>query len=138
MNPILEFAQSHPILVVLWLTALVMLLASFGRAAAKSIAPQQLTDLVNREDAVVLDIRPQADFAKGHIVGAVSAPMAKLDSQLKDLERYKTRPVIVVCQSGMTATNAAKLLKKHGFEQLFLLNQGMQGWLADNLPVTKK
>ena len=139
MNIVVELFQNHPILSTLWLTLLMLVVAAFASGGAgKSIAPQQLTDLVNRQDGVVLDIRPQADFNKGHIVGAISAPLSKLESMSKELERYKARPVIVVCAQGLTAVNACKQLKKQGFDQLYRLNNGMQAWLADNLPTSKK
>lgn len=139
MNIVVELFQNHPILSTLWLTLLMLVVAAFtSGGAGKSIAPQELTQLVNRQDGVVLDIRPQADFSKGHIVGAISAPLSKLASMDKELERYKERPVIVVCAQGLTAVNACKQLKKLGFSQLYRLNNGMQAWSAENLPVSKK
>ncbi len=135
---VVDFFQAHPILVGLWVVVGVMLLLSLAPAVGKNIAPQQLTDLVNRDDAVVVDIRAAADFAKGHIVGAVNVPMSKLTQSTTDLERYKERPVVIVCASGVTALNACKLLQKAGFAKLFRLNNGMQAWTADNLPTSKK
>jgi rhodanese-related sulfurtransferase len=139
MNIVVELFQNHPILSTLWLTLLMLVFAAFtSGGSGKLVAPQQLTDLVNRQDAVVLDIRPQADFSKGHIVGAISAPLSKLDGMAKELERFKERPVIVVCAQGMTAVNACKQLKKQGFTQLYRLGNGMQAWVAENLPISKK
>ncbi|NQD36194.1 rhodanese-like domain-containing protein [Permianibacter sp. IMCC34836] len=139
MQIVVELFTNHPYLSVAWLTLLMLVIASFSSAGGgKAIGPQQLTTLVNRQDGVVLDIRPLADFNKGHIVGAVSAPLSKLDSMDKELERYKERPVIVVCAQGMTAVNACKQLKKQGFAQLFRLGNGMQAWTAENLPISKK
>jgi rhodanese-related sulfurtransferase len=135
---VVEFFNAHPILVGLWVVVGVMLVLSLTPGVGKNIAPQQLTDLVNRDDAVVLDIRPAPEFAKGHIVGAVNVPMSKLSQTTADLDRYKERPIIVVCASGVTAVNACKLLQKGGFTKLFRLNNGMQAWLADNLPTSKK
>ena len=135
---VVEFFQAHPIIVGLWLVVGVMLLLSLAPAVGKNIAPQQLTDLVNRQDAVVLDIRAAADFSKGHIVGAVNVPMSKLTQSTADLDRYKERPLVIVCASGVTAVNACKVLQKAGFAPLFRLNNGMQAWNADNLPISKK
>jgi rhodanese-related sulfurtransferase len=135
---VVEFFQAHPIIVGLWLVVGVMLLLSLAPAAGKNIAPQQLTDLVNREDAVVLDIRSAADFGKGHIVGAINLPMSKLAQPGAELDRHKDRPLVIVCASGVTAVNACKLLQKAGFSKLFRLNNGMQAWNADNLPTSKK
>jgi len=135
---VVDFFQAHPIMVGLWAVVGVMLLLSLAPAAGKNIAPQQLTNLVNRDDAVVLDIRAAADFAKGHIVGAVNLPMSKLTQSTADLDRYKERPIVVVCAAGTTAVNACKLLQKAGFAKLFRLNNGMQAWTADNLPTSKK
>lgn len=139
MNIVVELFQNHPILSTLWLTLLMLVVAAFSSGGSgKPVAPQQLTDLVNRQDAVVLDIRPQADYSKGHIVGSISAPLSKLDSMITELERYKERPVIVVCAQGMTAVTACKQLKQQGFTQLYRLGNGIQAWLAENLPISKK
>ncbi len=139
MQIVVELFQNHPILSTLWLTLLMMLVMAFASGGAgASVAPQQLTNLVNREDGVVLDIRAAADFNKGHIVGAINVPLSKLDGMAKDLERYRERPLIVVCAQGLTAVNACKQLKKMGFTRLYRLNNGMQAWLAENLPISKK
>lgn len=139
MNIAVELFQTSPMLTMAWVVLLFLTLAAFlSSGAGKAIAAQQLTNLVNREDGVVLDIRPAAEFNKGHIVGAINIPLSKLAEADKDLERIKSRPVVVVCAQGMTAVNACKMLKQKGFEKVFRLNSGMQGWQADNLPVTKK
>ena len=134
----MTFFQAHPILAAMWLMLALMLLLSFGRSAGKTVGCQQLSQLVNREDAVVLDIRPAADYAKGHIVGAINIPLSKLEKADAELERIKSRPIVVVCAQGMTATNACKILKKKGVESIYRLNNGMTAWLGDNLPTSKK
>lgn len=139
MNIAVELFQSSPMLSMAWVLLLFLTLAAFlSGGAGKTVGAQELTTLVNREDGVVLDTRPAADFNKGHIVGAVNVPLSKLEAADKELERYKERPVIVVCAQGVTAVNACKLLKKKGFSKIFRLGTGMQGWVADNLPVSKK
>lgn len=139
MNIAVELFNNHPYLSIAWLTLLMLLLAAFtSSGGGKAIGTPELTNLVNRQDGVVFDTRPLADFNKGHIVGAISTPQSKLDSMAKELERYKARPVIVVCAQGLTAAASCKLLKKQGFNQLYRLNNGMQAWTADNLPISKK
>lgn len=134
----MTFFQAHPLLVAMWLMCLAMLVLSFFGASGKSVGTHQLTQLVNRDDALVLDIRPAADFSKGHIVGAHNIPLSKLPAQTSELERHKERPIVVVCATGMTAVNACKILKTKGFEKLFRLHNGMQAWTSDNLPVSRK
>jgi rhodanese-related sulfurtransferase len=102
------------------------------------VSPTELTLKVNREDALVLDIRGAEDFKKGHITGARNLPLAQLPTQLTSLEKAKDAPIIVVCFAGVSAQGAAKQLLAAGFTKVAVLAGGMQKWTGDNLPVVKK
>lgn len=121
------------------MVAVLLLIAQFQhmRNGVKSIVPQQVTHLINKEDALVIDMRAIADFNKGHIAGSKNIPQSKLDSSEKELEKYKNTPIIMVCASGVTAGPAASKLKKAGFEQVFRLAGGYQSWVGENLPVVR-
>ncbi|MGL5303405.1 MAG: rhodanese-like domain-containing protein, partial [Aeromonas sp.] len=54
------------------------------------------------------------------------------------VEKHKDAPIIVVCDSGMTAGGAGRLLSKAGFLRVYVLSGGIAQWRAENLPVTKK
>ncbi len=141
MQQYIEFAGNHPILSLIWVALLLALVVSWVQSLfskIKFVTPTELTLKVNREDAVVLDIRGVEDFKKGHIAGARSLPLAQLPTQLDSLEKSKDVPIVVVCFAGMSAQGAAKQLLAAGFSKVFVLTGGMQKWTGDSLPVVKK
>ncbi|WP_240224324.1 rhodanese-like domain-containing protein [Rheinheimera hassiensis] len=141
MQQYIEFVTNHPILSAVWVVLFIMLITSLIKSrfsAIKQISPTELTLQVNRNNAVVLDIRTEADFAKGHITGAKHLPLADIEKQqLAGLEKQKDVPIIVVCQAGMTASKAASSLVKQGFTTVSILQGGMGSWTGASLPVVK-
>ena len=105
----------------------------------KAISPQQLTQLVNRQDAVIVDIRNKSEFDKGHIAGAMHVAMEKIQKKdFSSLENKRSNPIIVVCNAGMSAGGVSSTLFKSGFTNVSLLEGGMNTWIGASLPVTKK
>jgi rhodanese-related sulfurtransferase len=138
MFPIfLEFLVEKWILVAAWMTLLYMILLHESRKAGKSVTPQQLSDMVNKQDGIVLDIRDNNEFRQGHIVGAVNIPFRDLEKRMQELAEQKNKPVIVVCKIGQTASSATKQLKSNGFDAVFKLSGGLSEWTAANLPLVK-
>ena len=140
MNELMQFAQNHIELSLAWIVvALLLAYTQFKQMAngPKSASTQMLTNLVNREDAIVIDVRPQADFNKGHIHGAKNIPLSKIKDSVKDLEKYKSTPIIMVCASGISVISACNTLKKEGMEKVYKLTGGMNSWVGDNLPIVK-
>jgi len=121
------------ILVLLYFNLAGQALRGYRRAS-----PTEATQLMNRENAVVVDVREDNEFKQGHILGAVHVPLGFLDKRINDLEQYKDRPVIVSCRSGQRSARAASVLKKHGFESVYNLEGGLQAWQNASMPVTKK
>lgn len=103
----------------------------------RRLNPAQLTALINRNDAMVVDMRAAADFKAGHIPNARNIPAAQLDPEHKQLAQAKQRPVVLVCQSGQSATAAARRLHKAGFDQVHVLEGGLAAWRQADLPVAK-
>lgn len=102
------------------------------------VTPQAATLLMNREDALVLDVRDAAEWASGHIPNARHISLDQLDKHLPEIDKYKARPLIVSCQSGHRSSGACGKLKKHGFEQVYNLAGGIAAWREAGLPVTTK
>ncbi|MBU2882597.1 rhodanese-like domain-containing protein [Psychrosphaera sp. B3R10] len=142
MTQFIEFLGNHYMMTMAWAILFVMLVSSFVSGAMspiKVIGTQDLTMMVNRSNGVVVDVRPQADFAKGHITDALNLTLDKITSeQFGSLEKRKSDPIVVVCNAGVSAKSAARLLSKAGFEQVTVLQGGMQTWTGANLPVVKK
>lgn len=96
----------------------------------------EAVQLINRRDALVLDVRDKAAYAIAHIPNARNIPQTELESRLRELEKYKSRPIVVNCQSGTRSAAVHSLLQKNGFEA-FALRGGLDGWVQASMPVEK-
>jgi rhodanese-related sulfurtransferase len=97
----------------------------------------QATQLMNRDDALVVDLRPAAEYAKGHILGARNIPLPELERRAGELDKHKAKPVIVHCGDGNRAGGGAALLRKGGFANVVNLSGGYAAWQQAGLPVEK-
>ena len=103
----------------------------------RAVGPAQLTALINRENALVVDVSPQADFEKGHVIGSRNVVMSQFDPENKQLAKVRELPVAMVCRTGTTSAEAAKRLRKAGFKQVYWLDGGIAAWQAADMPVTR-
>jgi len=137
---IAAFAARHQIL-ALALAGLTLALVGNEIAGLfrgfKAVAPAALTALVNRENALVVDLRPIADFEKGHVPGSKNVQMSQFDPENRQLAAARSLPVVLVCKTGQTAAGAAKRLRKAGFEQVFVLDGGIGAWQQAGLPLAR-
>lgn len=111
-----------------------------GSTSATSLSTLQATQMINQQDALLVDVRDSAAYAGGHILNARNIPMPQLDERAPDLvkQKGKARPVIVYCDTGTRSAAAEAVLAKHGLEKVFALNGGLSAWKAAGLPVEKK
>ncbi|MCR6495176.1 rhodanese-like domain-containing protein [Thermomonas sp. S9] len=134
------FAGRNPVLSLAFVGLTVAIIANEIAgllSGIKRVGPAQLTALVNRDNALVIDLRAAADFAKGHIAGAKNVQMSQFDPENKALAPAKALPVVLVCNVGQTASVAARRLRKAGFANVAVLEGGIRAWLAADLPVVK-
>ncbi|MEI2457107.1 rhodanese-like domain-containing protein [Lysobacter firmicutimachus] len=103
----------------------------------KALRPAELTALINRDNALVIDLSASNDFEKGHIAGSRSVQPSQFDPESKLLNGAKALPVVAVCRTGQASADAAKRLKKAGFEQVYWLDGGIQAWMQAELPLVK-
>jgi len=103
----------------------------------KSLTPGGLTQLVNRNDALLIDMSSKQDFDQGHIVGAKHVPQSQFDPESKDLLKVKELPVAMYCKTGQTSATAAARLVKAGFKNVYWLDGGLAAWRQADLPVVK-
>jgi rhodanese-related sulfurtransferase len=141
MEQYLEFSTNHPLLVGgLVLSFLLVIFSELRRKVrgVMSLDPQQAVKLINA-DAVVIDLRSQEAFARGHIVNAKNIPFDELAANSDVIGKFKSRPIVAVCDAGMTSTRAVDKLRKSGLENVFGLRGGIAAWTQANLPlVTSK
>lgn len=140
LESLLAFAGRHPFLslalVGLTLAIVYHELSGLFRGY-KLVRPSELTVLINRDNALVIDLRASAEFEKGHIAGAKNVLPSQFDPEHKQLATARALPVVVVCRTGISAADAAKRLKKAGFERVYLLDGGIQAWQQADLPLVK-
>ena len=118
--------------------SLVFTIYKSSTAKFKFIDVNQLTQKVNKENGVVIDIRSKDDFVKGHITDSVHLSPTDIKSgNLGSLEHNKAVPVIIVCRTGQTAQASANELVKAGFEQVNVLTNGIGAWNDGKLPLIR-
>jgi len=98
------------------------------------VSVAQATHLINREDALVVDVRDPGEYQAGHILGAKNTPLDRLSGAEP---KRKDKPVILYCESGERAPKAAAILKKQGFEKAVCLSGGLGAWKQAGMPVEK-
>ena len=93
--------------------------------------------LINRRDALVLDVRDTGEYGAGHIANARHIPEAQLADRMKELDKFKLRPIIVSCRAGTRAPVVSGRLRKQGFAEVFALRGGIAAWQQASLPLEK-
>jgi len=135
----MDFVIKNIFLVMLAAVSGAMLLWPLLRKGAGGpwVDTLQATQLMNREDALIVDLRAADEYAKGHILGAKNIPLADLERRAGELDKHKARPVIVHCGDGNRAGAGAALLRRNGFGNVQNLSGGFAAWQQAGLPVEK-
>jgi rhodanese-related sulfurtransferase len=134
MALIFEFLTQQWILAAALSVVIIMLFMHETRKSGPSLSPQKAINMVNAEQGVFLDLRDAADYKQGHIVDAVHIPSGKLAERMAELEKYRNKPIILVCKMGQQASAAGKQLKGNNFEQVYKMTGGMMEWSNLQLP----
>jgi rhodanese-related sulfurtransferase len=137
MDKVLEFTSSHTLLVLaLVISFFVVVFTELRRKASGlvNIEAIEAVSLINN-DAVVIDLRSVDAFSKGHIVNAKNIPSDELDAKMNSLESLKSKPIVAVCDAGITSTKAVNSLRQAGYDSVYGLKGGMTGWSQAGLPV---
>ena len=141
MQPnLFTFLQNNIFLVLVCVVSGIMLIWPMIQKAlsgSKEVSVQQAVQLINRRDAVVVDVREASEFAAGHLPNARHIPVGEIDKRLKELDKFKQRPVVVVCQTGSRSATACGRLRKGGFPEVFNLKGGILGWQQASMPIEK-
>lgn len=135
----IEFARDNILLIAVAVISGVMLILPLLRrgTGGQSVDTLQATQRINREDALVVDVRDAAEVARGKILGARSVPLAQLAERAPELRKNKEKPIIVYCGRGSQSQQAAAILRKHGYANVFNLSGGFAAWQQAGLPVEK-
>lgn len=138
MEQFIEFVGNHLLLSSFWVVLVVLIFIQHQSRSSKAVGPQQAVMMINRQDAVVLDVRDKKEFDAGHIVDAINIPMSKLAQRVTELDKHKQKPLVVVCKMGQHSGDACKALQQAGFEQVVRLAGGIAEWKAQSLPLVQK
>lgn len=137
MDTYLEFASNHTLLVSALMFSFFMLIFSELRRKARGITnvdPQAAVQLINA-DAMVVDLRSAEAYARGHIVNSRNIPMDELDASMEKLTKDADKPILAVCDAGVTSNRAVDTLRKYGHESVYGLKGGIAAWTQANLPL---
>lgn len=134
----MEFINQNILLIsIVVVSCLGLLWPMFARSSGNAVNPGEATLLINREDAFVLDVREADEFAGGHLPDARNIPGSKLAERISEIEKYKDKPVIVCCATGMRSNKACAELKKQGFSRINNLAGGVDAWVGAGYPIKK-
>ena len=139
MQHFLEYVANHPVLVgATVLLALAALAYEWSRArgGGLSVGPTEAVQLMN-QGALVLDVRSRDQYDAGHVIDARNVPSADLSQSVETLKKYREKPVLTCCETGMTASAAARTLREQGFSKVASLRGGLQAWRAESLPLVR-
>lgn len=137
MDRLLEFTSNHTLLVFALMISFFVVIFTELRRKASGLINVEAIDAVKliNSDAVVIDLRSAEAFSRGHIVSARNIPADELDGKLNQLQQFKSRPIIAVCEAGATSAKTVDKLRTSGFESVYGLKGGMAGWSQAGLPV---
>lgn len=139
MERLIEFAGNHPYLVAAAVFMVVVVIVSEMRTRIQdfaAIAPHDAIRLMN-QGALVLDVREGEPYAAGHIGEARHVPLKELAGSAESLKKFREKPVVTYCETGMNGGSAARELRKLGFSKVFNLRGGLSAWRHENLPVVR-
>jgi rhodanese-related sulfurtransferase len=135
-----EFVQKNIWLIIIALVSGIMfVLPSLTKlfSRGKEVGVTAAVQLINRRDAIIVDVREPNEFSAGRIPNARNVTLAKIEEGAKGLEKFKAKPILLVCQTGSRSGQAASALQKQGFADVVALGGGMNAWQQAGMPVEK-
>jgi rhodanese-related sulfurtransferase len=133
----MEFVQQNLLLIAVAVFSGSMLLWQTLQSDSKQLSPTDATRMLNRDDAVVVDVRSPNEYAGGHVPDSINIPLDSLKARLADLQKFSGRPLIVNCATGVRSGGACRQLRKLGFDKVFNLGGGINAWVEAGLPIKK-
>ena len=133
-----EFLGNHLVLTLAFFGVVIALILTEAQRFTRgyvALTPAGLTQLINRDNALVVDLSSQQEFEKGHIPGARHVPMSQFDPESKDLAKARELPVALVCRNGQISGRAAQRLRKAGFGKVYWLEGGLAAWQQAQMPL---
>ena len=134
----MEFINQNILLISLVVVSgLGLLWPMLAGAKANELSPLQATQLINREEAQIIDVRDADEFANGHLPNAKNIPLAKLAERVGEIEKFKDQAILVCCAAGMRSAKGCGELTKLGFTKVNSLHGGVDAWVGAGYPIKK-
>jgi len=137
MEQISEFVVNHWVLVTMFVMVATALTISFLKSF-EGVTPYQAVNLMNQDNALVLDVRKNGDYKKGHIIGALNLPVGLIRESISDLQKHKDKSILLCCQTGGESSVALKTLKQLGFERTQTIKGGILAWQQESFPLERE
>lgn len=110
------------------------MIAGRGRGG---LSAAEATQLINRRNAVVVDLRTAADYAAGHLPAARHVALDELQAKIGQIAKNKATPVLLVCQTGLQSNKASQAVRAAGYTEVHVLQGGLSAWQQAGMPVVK-
>lgn len=137
----MDFFKDNVLLIGLAIgSGFMLLMPSFKKSASgvPNVSPAEAVTLINRSNALVLDVRDDAEFATGHIANATHIPLADMAGRIAELKKYQNKPILVNCQKGGRSAKVCNLLREAEFTQVHNLQGGLDAWIAAKMPIVNQ
>ena len=141
MEEFIDFASRHYFLFGALAAIIILIIVNEAKQFTKGykeLSPADAVLLINRDNAIVLDVREANELSQGSIIGSKHIALSALSNKVDSLSKDKDKPILVVCKMGNRSSQACKLLLKNSYTKVFGLKGGITAWINDQLPVTKK
>ena len=135
----MEFIRQNLYLIIPAVTSgLAFLYFTFNKTGKKNaLTTTQSTVLINREEVEIVDLRNANEYEDGHVPGARNLPYSQFGTRVGELERFKDKPLLLVCARGRDAAEASVKLSKAGFTRAHFVDGGLEAWREDGLLLKK-
>jgi rhodanese-related sulfurtransferase len=100
-----------------------------------NIIPDELSEMMNKNECVIIDVREQFEYESGHIDGSVLVPMYDIFNDISLIKKYKDKKIVLVCSSGHRSYYTGKFLEENGLENVYNLYNGLYGWEIEEKPL---
>ena len=137
MNTFFLFISQNFIAVTLLLLSLIALIVYEGRKGGKKLSPGEATRKINKENALVVDLRSSQEFSSGHKASSINVQDDKLEQHLITKRHPKETPVVLVCKTGVASKKSGISLMKAGYLDINVVSGGMMTWEGNGMPLSK-
>ena len=126
------------LIAVALISGALLLWPSISRRGRGGLSAAAATQLINRRNAVVVDLRSAAEYAGGHLPSARHVEFGELQAKVAQLVKNKSNPVLLVCQNGQQSNKAARIVRDAGYAEVHVLEGGVNAWQQAGMPVVKQ